>query len=807
MPTKREMGYRIFRASGSAASSGASKVGGTTDTSSTVRYGTAAADSSNGMVQVKLDNSDSIVNCTCDTLIYKGDRVTVIVTSTGLMKAIPIGQNLVDYTDEAKKDLLQEITDKGNQIRDDVADDIAEIDAKVDAAQAAAEAAQGKADAVGEKADQIQSDLTETADELSGQINVVNTEIDGLNSTITGVASDATSALTQVAQVKSDVDGLEVTVSQQTETLNGTIQRVSKTETDINGLNSTVSSVSQAVDTTVESVSTLKNTVNGLSQTVTQTTSTANEALSKASTLENTVDGMQSTVSQAYSNSQEALTQTSTLKNTVDGLSSNVTTAYENAQEALTQSSEAKQTASEVQTTLSTNYYTKGQTDQTFASQTQLTQTQSNILSQVSNTYQVKGDYPTTADMNSAIDQSASKIQSTVEENVMNEVGSTYATKTELTQTSSDLTLKINSSIASGYAICETSSATSAKVATTQASGFTRATGVQVAVKFTYANRASSPTLNINGTGAAAIQLKGAALTVDDSWDAGDTVVFVFDGTYWQVADPSLQIAKTVSSYFTADSTGLEVGQVGNPTSCKMASSGSFQIIKDGGVNSEFSEDLIDLGKSSYGAQIRMCGGSGYVDSGNSYNMSGALSGQGMAIHSIGGVMLANGASSSLTSSDQWFVLDQNGDIRMYVGAIIPNIAITGSGRRTGELEDWFTTSGTSSVSSGGATCNWWYRVSAAGLVELFGNVQMAFPSGGTGQSVRFPTFAQFEQYTDYSVWLQLLGTNDANVPDFNNIELIPRNMTSSGFTIGAWNDTSNQRNYRVSIHVAGWTK
>lgn len=807
MPTKREMGYRIFRASGSAASSGASKVGGTTDTSSTVRYGTAAADSSNGMVQVKLDNSDSIVNCTCDTLIYKGDRVTVIVTSTGLMKAIPIGQNLVDYTDKKADDLAQDIIDKGNQIRDDVADDIAEIDAKVDAAQAAADAAQGKADAVGEKADQIQSDLTEKADELAGQIKVVNTEIDGLNSTITGVASDATSALTQVAQVKSDVNGLEVKVSQQTETLNGTIQRVSKTETDINGLNSTVSSVSQTVDTTVKSVSTLSNTVNGLSQTVTQTTKTANEALSKTSTLENTVDGMQSTVSQAYSNSQEALTQTSTLKNTVDGLSSNVTTAYENAQEALTQSSEAKQTASEVQTTLSTNYYTKGQTDQTFASQTQLTQTQSNILSQVSNTYQVKGDYPTTADMNSAIDQSASKIQSTVEENVMNSVGDTYATKTELTQTSSDLTLKINSSVASGYAICETAAGVSAKAATTQASGFTRTTGVQVAVKFTNANRAGSPTLNINGTGDAAIQLKGAALTVDDSWDAGDTVVFVFDGTYWQVADPSLQIAKTVSSYFTADSTGLEVGQVGKPSSCKMSSNGSFQILQGGYVNSEFSEDLIDLGKDSSGAQIRMCDGSGYIDSGSSYNMSGVLSNKGMAVHSSGGVMLANGASSSLTSSDQWFVLDQNGDITMRVGAIIPNIAITGSGRRTGELEDWFTTSGTSSVSSGGATCNWWYRVSAAGLVELFGNVQMTFPSGGTGQSVRFPTFAQFEQYTDYSVWLQLLGTSDANVPDFNNIELIPRNMTSSGFTIGAWNDTSNQRSYRVSIHVAGWTK
>ena len=626
MPTKREMGYRIFRANGSAASSGASKVGGTTDTSSTVRYGTAVADSSNGMVQVKLDNSDSIVNCTCDTLIYKGDRVTVIVTSTGLMKAIPIGQNLVDYTDQKADDLAQDIIDQGNQIREDVADDIAEIDAKVDAAQAAADAAKGKADAVGEQAnsiqnqaDQIQADLTETANDLSEQLTVVDQQIDGLNSTITGVASDATSALTQVAQVRSDVDGLEVTVTQQAETLNGTIQRVSKTETDVNGLTNTVSSVSKKLDTTVTSVSslsntvdglestvskvsetvdgtvtsisTLTNTVNGLSSTVTQTTTTAKEALSKASTLENTVDGMQSTVSQAYENAEEALTQTSSLSNTVDGLSSNVTTAYENAQEALTQSSEAKQTADSVQTTLSTNYYTKGQTDQTFASQTQLSQTSTNILNQVSSTYQVKGDYVTSADMSSAIDQSASQIESSVTETVMNEVGDTYATKTELTQTSDSLTLKINSSIASGYATCTTASSTAAKVATTQASGFTRATGVQVAVKFTYANSASNPTLNINGTGAAAIRLKNAALAVDDSWEAGDTVVFVFDGTYWQVADPSLQIAKTVSSYFKADATGLEVGREGDPISTKMTSSGAFQILDNGSAAAYYDEN------------------------------------------------------------------------------------------------------------------------------------------------------------------------------------------------------------------------
>ena len=53
------------------------------------------------------------------------------------------------------------------------------------------------------------------------------------------------------------------------------------------------------------------------------------------------------------------------------------------------------------------------------------------------------------------------------------------------------------------YATCATEAATGAKVATVQDSqAFTLVTGVTVHVKFTYANTASSPTLNVNSTGA-----------------------------------------------------------------------------------------------------------------------------------------------------------------------------------------------------------------------------------------------------------------------------------------------------------------
>ena len=52
------------------------------------------------------------------------------------------------------------------------------------------------------------------------------------------------------------------------------------------------------------------------------------------------------------------------------------------------------------------------------------------------------------------------------------------------------------------YATCPTAAATVAKVATIQNGAFTLEVGAKVSIKFTYANTATAPTLNINSTGA-----------------------------------------------------------------------------------------------------------------------------------------------------------------------------------------------------------------------------------------------------------------------------------------------------------------
>ena len=82
------------------------------------------------------------------------------------------------------------------------------------------------------------------------------------------------------------------------------------------------------------------------------------------------------------------------------------------------------------------------------------------------------------------------------------------------------------------YCICSTASATVAKTATL--SGFKLVSGAKVVIKFTYGSTATSPTLNINSTGAKPIYYKGAA--VQPGYIAANLFVeLVYDGTRYNI--------------------------------------------------------------------------------------------------------------------------------------------------------------------------------------------------------------------------------------------------------------------------------
>lgn len=209
---------------------------------------------------------------------------------------------------------------------------------------------------------------------------------------------------------------------------------------------------------------------------------------------------------------------------------------------------------------------------------------------------------------------------------------------------------------------------------------------------------------------------------------------------------------------------------------------------------------LIELGKNSKGARISFCGETGYIDSGESYNASGAISNNGMSIHSDGGILLANGPSDRLTSSDQWVAFQEDGTLYLYPSGIVIDIPNTSDGRRVGELDDWITGQGKDGM--------WNWRVYASGYREMVGNIQLTFPANsGNDTAVTFPRFCSFEKYTDYSVFCQIIGTDDSGSNYFNHLSVMPIKMGPTGFSLHTWNNSNTTVYYRVSVHVAGWDK
>lgn len=89
----------------------------------------------------------------------------------------------------------------------------------------------------------------------------------------------------------------------------------------------------------------------------------------------------------------------------------------------------------------------------------------------------------------------------------------------------------------SNYGVCSTASSTAAKTVAINNKSFRLETGARVIVKFSYYNAVSSPTLNVNGTGAKPIRMYGSSspgTTAFDSWTNNETHEFVYDGTYWR---------------------------------------------------------------------------------------------------------------------------------------------------------------------------------------------------------------------------------------------------------------------------------
>lgn len=93
------------------------------------------------------------------------------------------------------------------------------------------------------------------------------------------------------------------------------------------------------------------------------------------------------------------------------------------------------------------------------------------------------------------------------------------------------------------YGTCSTSASTTAKSVTLARGTLNFTAGAKIAIKFSYTNTASAPTLTINGTvkNIKYIDADGNVSTPLIWWNAGDVVEFTYDGTQW-LMQPTMQM-------------------------------------------------------------------------------------------------------------------------------------------------------------------------------------------------------------------------------------------------------------------------
>ena len=130
------------------------------------------------------------------------------------------------------------------------------------------------------------------------------------------------------------------------------------------------------------------------------------------------------------------------------------------------------------------------------------------------------------------------------------------------------------------YGTCSTAASTAAKVVTCK--DFKLAEGRRIAVKFSNYNTASSPTLNVNGTGAKSIKSYG---TTNDTlvyrWRAGEIVDFIYDGTNWLLRMPAVASG---NYYGTVRATTLNGAENTDPSFYAPTTSGNAgQILTSNG--------------------------------------------------------------------------------------------------------------------------------------------------------------------------------------------------------------------------------
>lgn len=226
---------------------------------------------------------------------------------------------------------------------------------------------------------------------------------------------------------------------------------------------------------------------------------------------------------------------------------------------------------------------------------------------------------------------------------------------------------KTETKLAGMYATSSTAAGTAAKVATIvpALSNYELAKGAMVTVKFTAANTAASPTLNLNGTGAKAIKMySGGDLTADEyKWKAGSTFTFTYNGTNWLMQDSTASVRmNSAESRINQTATSIESVVANNDTYTAPDGTTKTNTIKSA---IKQNADNIELKVSKDGviasinASVEESGGSALKISADKVNIEGAaiFTGSGrLSTTSLNNTYDANGAATNALESAKGYV-------------------------------------------------------------------------------------------------------------------------------------------------------
>lgn len=137
------------------------------------------------------------------------------------------------------------------------------------------------------------------------------------------------------------------------------------------------------------------------------------------------------------------------------------------------------------------------------------------------------------------------------------------------------------------YGSCSTAAETAAK--TVACTGYALQTGGEITVKFTVANTANNPTLNVNSTGAKAIYYRGAAIPAS-YLAANRTCTFRYNGTQYELVGDAISSALSTT----------DIAPVQNKVVTTALQNLSYVLYETNGVDTLISVSNIDTASYDY---------------------------------------------------------------------------------------------------------------------------------------------------------------------------------------------------------------